>query len=122
MSGPIETAHAHWGDTLPDFVRLLAEQCAASSQNKVAKRLNRSAALVSAVLRQSYRGDMAAVEEVILGTFANKTVICPKLGTISTATCRDWMRLGRSYSNESSERVRMYRACRSCPRMQKEEA
>lgn len=122
MSGPVETARAHWGDAMPDWVLLLAKQCAASSQNKVAKRINRSAALVSAVLRQSYKGDMAAVEEVILGTFANKTVVCPALGTISAAVCRDWMRLGRSYSNESSERVRMYRACRGCPRMQKEEA
>ncbi len=40
-----------WGDTLPDWVRALAEACEASSQNKVAQQLGYSGALVSNVLR-----------------------------------------------------------------------
>lgn len=117
MSGPVANARAAWGPDLPDWVLRLAEECEATSQNKVAQRLNRSAALVSGVLRRTYAGDMQAVEEVVRGVYFRATVLCPAQGTISTAVCRDWMR--QSYSNGNSEQVRMYKACRACPRSQK---
>jgi hypothetical protein len=98
----------------------LAEECAGSSQGKVAGKLGRSPALVSHVLRGNYKGDMAAVEDVVRGKLMRATIQCPALGELSTASCRDWMALSRNYSNENSERVRMYRACRRCPRMTKE--
>lgn len=116
---PTDIARAAWGDAVPDWIVVLAEQCTASSQSKVAKQMNRSGALVSHVLRANYPGDMEAVEEVVRGVFMNSTVECPALGEISTADCRDWMVRGRSFSNENSERVRMFKACRSCPRAQK---
>lgn len=120
MSDPVSIAQDAWGEALPDWVLRLAEECAASSQNKVASRLGRSAALVSNVLRRKYQGDMAAVEDVVRGRFMRATVQCPALGEVSTAVCRDWMALAKTYNNANSERVRMYRACRSCPRMKKE--
>jgi len=120
VSGPVETAIEHWGAEIPDWVALLAAQCAESSQNKVAKRLNRSAALVSAVLRNRYEGDMAAVEEVVRGVFELATVVCPALGEIQTNICRDWQLAARKFSNVNSERVRMYRACNRCPRYRAE--
>lgn len=120
MSNPITIARDAWGEALPDWVLRLAEECAASSQNKVAGQMNRSASLVSAVLRAKYLGDMQAVEEIVRGLFFATTIRCPALGEISTATCRDWMRAAASFSNVNSERVRMYRACRTCPRMKKE--
>lgn len=120
MSGPVEKALAAWGADFPDWVRRLAEECAKTSQSKVAKRLNRSASLVSAVLSCSYKGDMAAVEEVVRGVYFSATIDCPALGEIGTNTCRDWMRLAASFSNINSERVRMYQACRACPRYRKE--
>lgn len=113
---PMDIARNAWGDDIPDWVATLAKECGLSSQNKVAKQLNRSAALVSTVLRNKYLGDMVAVEEVVRGVFMDSTVICPALGELSTAQCRDWMVKSRAFSNENSERVRMYRACRSCPR------
>lgn len=117
MSDPVTIARKAWGSTIPDWVLRLAEECAASSQSRVAARLGRSAALVSNVLRAKYPGDMAAVEDMVRGRFMARTVTCPALGEISSATCRDWMALARTYGNETSERVRMYRACRACPRM-----
>lgn len=113
------TVIASWGEAPPDWVLRLAEECDRTSQSKVAARINRSAALVSTVLRKKYAGDMEAVEEVVRGVYLGGTVLCPALGTISTALCRDWMQLARSYSNQTSERVRMYRACRACPRFTK---
>ena len=119
---PVELARAAWGDPIPDWVLVLAEQCALSSQSKVAKRLNRSASLVSYVLRAKYPGDMDAVEDVVRGVFMARTLSCPALGEISTADCRDWVAKSKTFSNENSERVRMYRACRNCPRFKKEPA
>jgi len=116
---PLDIARAAWGDALPDWVQLLAEECIRTSQNKVAKRLNRSASLVSAVLRAKYAGDMRAVEDVVRGVYMALTVRCQAQGEISSAECRDWMAKSRSFSNENSERVRMFRACRDCPRNEK---
>lgn len=120
MTGPVAIARAAWGEEITDWIQRLAEECEATSQNKVAARMGRSASLVSAVLRRKYSGDMTAVEEIVRGLFFSRTVACPGLGEISTATCRTWMRAAAHFSNVNSERVRMYRACRSCPRMKKE--
>lgn len=116
MASATDIAHEAWGSPLPDWVAVLAEECVKASQNKIAKRMNRSASLVSNVLRNKYEGDMAAVEDIVRGVFMASTVACPALGQISSAACRDWMRKAHAFSNENSERVRLYRACRSCPR------
>lgn len=116
---PLDIARAAWGDAIPDWVIMLAEECAKSSQNKVARRMNRSASLVSCVLHAKYPGDMVAVEEVVRGIFMSQTAECPVLGEISTAECRDWMVKARTFSTENSLRPRMFRACRNCPRNEK---
>lgn len=116
MSGPVEIAREAWGEDLPDWVAALARECAATSQNKVAARLGRSAALVSQVLRRKYAADLAGVEQVFRGVFEHLTVECPSLGTIPANVCRDWQLKAARFVNVNSERVRMYRACNSCPR------
>lgn len=116
MSGPVEIAREAWGDDLPDWVAALARECAATSQSKVAARLGRSAALVSQVLRRKYAADLAGVEQVFRGVFEHLTVECPSLGTIPANVCRDWQLKAVRFVNVNSERVRMYRACNSCPR------
>ena len=120
MTRPVERARAAWGESVPDWVLELARQCEATSQNKVAARLNRSASLVSHVLRNDYPGDLAAVEEVVRGVFMDRTLDCPALGTIPTNICADWRLKARSFVNVNSERVRMFRACNACPRLKKE--
>lgn len=116
MTGPVQKARAAWGTAIPDWVEGLAQQCEASSQNKVAKRMNRSASLISAVLAAKYKGSMEAVEEVYRGVFERLTVDCPALGTIRANECRDWQLKAVSFANTNSERVRMFRACNSCCR------
>lgn len=116
MSGPVEKARISWGDDLPDWVKGLAEACATTSQSEVAKRMNRSASLISAVLSRKYKGSFEAVEDVYRGVFETATVTCPALGTIPANVCRDWQLKGRRFVNVNNIRVRMYRACNSCPR------
>ena len=122
VTTPLELARSCWGDAIPDYVVVLAEECGRSTQSAVAKRLNRSATLVSNVLRNKYTGDMAAVEDVVRGVFMGRCVTCPALGQISTAACRDWQAKGRTFGNENSERVRMFKACRKCPHATREAA
>ncbi|MFD1914140.1 hypothetical protein [Halodurantibacterium flavum] len=120
MEGPVEIARASWGADIPAWVLRLAEECARSSQNKVAAQMNRSASLVSAVLRAKYKGDLDAVSEVVLGVFGGATVDCPALGTVPANLCRDWRARSTRFENVNALRVRMYRACNSCPRNRKE--
>jgi len=116
VSDPVTVAQGAWGAELPDWVLRLAQECAQTSQSKVAGHLGRSPALVSNVLRRKYPGDMGAVEDLVRGRYMRATVLCPALGEISTAICRDWIVLSRTYANTNSERVRMCNACRRCPR------
>lgn len=104
-----------WGDTLPDWVRALAEACEASSQNKVAQQLGYSGALVSNVLRNRYPGDLRAVENIVRGTLMAETVACPALGELSLADCQHWRRKSRTPTSGNSLDNRMARACRKCP-------
>lgn len=116
MTGPVAKARAAWGAAIPDWIEGLARECATTSQNKVAARMHRSASLVSAVLANKYLGSLEAVEEVYRGVFENAVVECPALGTIPANSCRDWQLMAVKFVNVNSERVRMYRACHSCPR------
>jgi hypothetical protein len=112
---PTRRAQAAWGETLPDWVAVLAAQCEATSQARVAARLNRSASLVSNVLTNRYPGNMDAVEEVVRGVFMAQSVACPALGEIATSTCQDWRRQSHRLSTHNAQRVAMFRACNRCP-------
>lgn len=121
MSGPEETARAAWGDDAPEWVLILARECAETSQNQVAKEMQRSASLISAVLRNKYPGDLTAVEQLVKGRFMNAAVGCPALGSIPTHECLDWRGKARTFVNVNAMRVKMFRACRACPRYLKGE-
>lgn len=116
MSAQVEIAQAAWGEPLPDWIARLAAECALTSQNQVAKRIGRSAGLVSQVLRRTYRGDMAGVEEAVRGAYMAEVVACPALGTIPSNTCQAWRRKGRRFANANALTVQMFRACARCPR------
>jgi len=121
MSGPLETARAAWGEPLPDWVETLAIECAASSQSRVASALGRSGSLVSQVLRNRYKGDLAALEDAVRGVYMQARLHCPALGTIPTNICQDWRRKSRQFATGNPLRVRMYRACGRCPRNRRDE-
>ncbi len=113
---PLDVAREHWGADMPDWVAALARACTETSQNKVAARLGRSAALVSTVLRKRYGGSMTTVEELVRGVYLAQTVACPALGTLPMHECRAWIIKAAVFQNTNALRVRMYRACQTCPR------
>lgn len=110
---PLDRARAAWGDPPPDWVRALAEACAADSQNKVGQRIGYSAATVNQVLGGSYRGDLARVETAVRGALLAETVACPVLGEIDRQRCLTEQ--DTPFAPTSSLRARLYRACRDCP-------
>ena len=124
MSGldtPLQMAEHHWGKTMPDWVRVLAIECGrpGSSQAAVAKKLDRTGAVVSQVLRNKYPADLKRIEERVRGVFMAGTVECPAEGPIPTQTCQDWRDKSRTFAAGSPQRTRMFRACRACPRNQR---
>lgn len=118
--GPLERAAAAWGASLPDWVAALARACAATSQAQVARRLGRSASLVSDVFGNRYRGNLEAVEEIVRGALMGQTVDCPALGELPANECRQWRERARTFSGHNALRVQMYRACARCPRNRRE--
>ncbi|PID95883.1 MAG: hypothetical protein CSA85_00100 [Alphaproteobacteria bacterium] len=118
----MQTIAECWGSTPPDWVVRLAEECEASSQRQVAARLDRSGALVNQVLKNKYKGDLAAVEDCVRGVFMNGVIDCPALGAIPSNECHDWRKKARQFGNANMLRVRMFRACTHCPRNAKGES
>lgn len=99
-----------------DWIEALRAACAAESQRRVAGRIGYSASVVSQVLAGVYPGDLAAVEQAVRGALMNGVVACPELGSIEGHLCVGWRRAARRFAATNSMRVRMYRACRACPR------
>lgn len=120
MSGPLEIARAAWGDALPDWVEALAFECGATSQSRVAARMDRSASLVSQVLSRTYKADLSAIEERFRGVFMAGRLKCPALGTLPLHECQDWRAKSRTFTTGNPLRVRMFRACAACPRNARE--
>jgi hypothetical protein len=124
MTAPLENARAAWAKadkSLPDWIEALAIECGATSQNRVAERMGRSAALISQVLRAKYPADLSAVEERFRGVFLEARIECPALGTLPAHECQDWRRKSRAFASGNPLRVQMFRACAACPRNAREE-
>jgi len=111
----VDTAREFWGEAIPDWVEALARACDETSQNKVALRLERSASLVSNILRNRYPADTGAVEDIVRGTLMSGRVACPVLGEIGTHVCRRWRGRAGHFENVNTQYVTMYRACNRCP-------
>lgn len=107
----VEKVQLSWGRQAPDWIITLAEQCNKSSQSAVAKELAYSAATISQILSNNYRGDVGRVKEMVSGRYMAATVDCPMLGELGRNTCLDWQK--KPYAPTSSHRVQMYRACRA---------
>ncbi|TDE41248.1 hypothetical protein E1B25_01705 [Antarcticimicrobium sediminis] len=115
METALDRARRCWGAEIPDWIEGLAQACMSSSQNRVAQRMGYSGSLISSVLRNQYPGDMTRVEQVYRGAFERAVVDCPALGELAMDRCRFWRSKSRKLHPANSQNVMMFRACRSCP-------
>lgn len=119
MSAPekisaLARARAAWGETLPDWIEVLAREADRTSQNAAAARIRYSAATVSHVLKAAYKGDITAVEQAVRGVLMAATVNCPVVGDLATDLCLRHQRA--SWAPHNPQRIQFYRACRDgCP-------
>lgn len=112
----LEAAQAAWGDPLPDWIETLALECQMTSQGRVAKALDVSAAVISQVLRRKYAASTDRVEERVRGVYLDGKVNCPALGELATNECLRHRDAAKSFQMASPRRALMYRACNRCPR------
>lgn len=111
----IDVSADSWGARRPDWVEALAKACDDASQVKVARQIGCGASTISQVLGNKYPGSMANMEERVRGGLMSAVVTCPALGTLPTHECQEWRRLSAHHLATNSLRVRMFRACNSCP-------
>lgn len=111
----IQKARDAWGDDLPDWVLGLAQECAKTSQNKVAVKMGYSAALISQVLSRKYPGDLSGVRDRYLGIYEAQVVDCPELGNMPLHICQNWRKKARQLQPANARNVQMFRACTRCP-------
>lgn len=109
----VEKAEAAWAPA-PLWVRRLAEEADRIGQAATGKRLDYSAATVSQVISNSYRGDLRRVEQMVLGALMAETVECPVKGEMARNVCLKWQ--DKPFAATSADRTRMFHACRAgCP-------
>ncbi len=98
----------------PAWVNLLREACALGSQSEVAKSIGYSPAVVSSVLKSSYKGDLKRVQMAVEGALMHHSVDCPVIGELPRQRCVEHQRTPLMTTNPS--RIALYKACRAgCP-------
>lgn len=105
----LANAQKGWGDALPDWVVVLAEQSGLSSATAVAKKLDYSTAVVTSTIGGVYAGDLGKIEAKVRGAFMGYVVACPVLGEIARDYCIQQQGVK---SCASAHRTRLFRACR----------
>lgn len=117
MSSRMKRAAEAWGK-VPDYVIAIVKACDAegASQNTVARQLGYSGAVISQVISNRYAGDLSAVETKARMHLMNSKVLCPAVGEISEIACSQWRDEAKQLTSSSPQRVRMFHACRRCPR------
>ncbi len=113
-----EVVAESWGVNPPPYVQALAEACEMSgSQSQVAKRIGYSPAVVSTVLKNTYRGDLTAVEDRVRAVLMSDTVDCPAVGQeIELATCLEHQAHVKARNRSNAFRITMMRHCPNCPK------
>ena len=106
----VEKAEAAWAPA-PAWVRRLAEESDRFGQATVARKVDYSRTTVSQVLSNTYAGDLRRVEQMVLGALMAETVQCPVKGEMSRNICLKWQ--DKPFAATSSDRTRMYHACRA---------
>lgn len=107
-----ELAVTAWGAALPEWIRMMAEDCDASSMRKVALKIGVSPALVSLAIRNKHHSGLGYLESCWNKQITS--VECPVLGAISGHECRQNQE--KKFSSINPLAVRLYRACHGeCP-------
>lgn len=95
-----------------DWKDILALECQRTSQSAAAKRIGYSAAVVSQVLKGTYKGDENRVQQAVRGALMGLTVHCPVIGELRRDVCLEYQR--REFAATNPLRVTLSRTCPGC--------
>lgn len=110
MRRPADTSA--WGNPVPHFITVLANEVQDSNRAVVARRLGVSRSTVSLLLDNKYPSPSTAkMEARIMDVLGG--VRCPQLGDITQAECQKHRKAKFVGSNPA--KVALYRACQRCP-------
>jgi len=113
----VTKAKAAWGDDIPDWVLIFAEQCDEVSVRGTADRIGYSPSVGSQILSNSYKGRLDKVEGAVRGAFMGTTVACPVLGELAVDKCL--YHQARTFAPTNPTRVRLSRTCPTCKHFKK---
>jgi hypothetical protein len=102
LNAPLEAA----------WVTVLREACKARKQGPVADEIGYSPAVVSQVLKGTYKGDLRAVQQKVEGALMGLTVDCPVVGDLPRNRCLEYQR--QSFAATNHLRVQFSKACPGC--------
>ena len=109
----MDRAIAGWGADLPEWVKLLAQQCDRTSQRTVADKLGKSSGYVSRLINCNYAGSYSEAETQVRALFGQDQVDCPLWGEIPLASC---VRARRRKEPPRTHVHHLHRStCPSCP-------
>jgi hypothetical protein len=95
-----------------DWITVLREACAQSTQAAIARRIDYSPTVVNQVLKGTYGGDMISVQRAVEGALMGLTVECPAIGELPRNRCLEYQRRGFAATNPL--RVQLAKACPEC--------
>lgn len=68
---------------------------------------------LSLVLNKKYPGNLGNIEQKVIAAYSASTVTCPVLGDIQIKRCMNEQQ--KPFSHSNPQRVRLFRACKTCP-------
>jgi hypothetical protein len=109
-----DRAHERW-ENCPDWIDALAAAAEnARSQTELGKRLGLASSTVSAVIGNTYPGNIDRIEARVRGVLMNARIQCPVMGEIARNRCIDFQEL--PFSGANPQRAQIWKACRApCP-------
>lgn len=104
----------------PDWLTILREQAARTSQAAVTARLREASgngypshAVVSQALSGKYKGRLDRLQALVEGVWGGAVVACPVLGDIGRDACDRHQRA--PFLPTNGARIELFRACQTCP-------
>ena len=101
-----------------DWYELLTSKVTELGRRQVEVDTGMSKTTLSQVLNNKYPGSLANIEQKVLAAYTNLSVTCPVLGEIPVKRCLNEQ--GKPFSHSNPQRVRLFRACQSCPHRSKQ--
>lgn len=95
------------------WYRALKDRWEADGPKAVGAVLGYSASAVTGVVKGYYGANIDAFRQRVIERLTEATVDCPVLGELQMGACAEHR--ARPFAPTNPDRVRLWRACRSCP-------